>query len=200
MSFIACVFVLVGLMHFSVCVIFVYLSSLRCSRHFSILHARQSFFLPSFLNPNFSSHTKTAMFSPAPSTVVSSHLSPLAAVQWESVVFQLCPVFSTVSSCHFAPKVANVQLRQSFQRSIHTQWSCSSLEMHIHPSSHDDAIFLLAAAVLHSCCCWTFSTLLRTLLWALDIHLVVLELHFLSSGRDSWSLFSQGDKHMEVKL
>lgn len=64
MSFIACVYVLVGLMHFSVCVIFVYLSSLRCSRHFSILHARQSFFLPSFLNPNFISHTKNSHVLP----------------------------------------------------------------------------------------------------------------------------------------
>lgn len=98
--------VFVRLMHFSVCVIFVYLSSLRCSRHFSILHVRQSFFLPSFLNPNFISHTKTAssMSSPAPSTVVSSHLPPLQqSSQWESVVLcfplSLLAIFSKSGKC-----------------------------------------------------------------------------------------------------
>ena len=78
-------------------------------------------FLPSFLNPNFISHTKTAMFSPAPSTVVSSHLSPLqqSSESQLSFSFVLCFPLSHLAILFQKWQMSNSV--KSFQRSIHTQ-------------------------------------------------------------------------------
>lgn len=76
-----------------------------------------------FPKPKFHSHTKTASSMSSLLLPLWSHpISPLCSSPVrDSCLSALSCVFSTVSFCHFAPKVANVQLGQSFQRSIHTQ-------------------------------------------------------------------------------
>lgn len=79
-------------------------------------------FLPSFLNPNFipTLQQPSSMLSPSPLTVVSSHLSPLQQSSESQLSFSFVLCFPQSHFAIFAPKVANVQLKQSFQKSIHT--------------------------------------------------------------------------------
>lgn len=164
MSFIACVFVLVGLMHFSVCVILC--TSPLCgapdTSQFSTQGSR--FFLPSFLNPNFIPTLQpSSMLSPSPLTVVSSHLSPLQQSSESQLSFSFV-LFSTVSFCHFCAKSGKCPTQAVFSK-VHShsegaaRWKCTS----IHPVMMMPFFSLLslsctavaAGPFLHcsGCCC-----------------------------------------------